>query len=73
MALRRLALSRAVTYAGGSSAYIALLSILYERTRSPTLMAAGAFASFAVPALVSPAIGWVGDRMTGGGCSCCRS
>jgi MFS family permease len=62
MAIQRLALSRAVTYAGGSSAYIALLSILYERTRSPTLVAAGALASFAVPALVSPATGWVGDR-----------
>jgi MFS family permease len=61
-AIHRLALSRAVTYTGGSSAYIALLSVLYERTRSPTLVAAGAFASFAVPALVSPATGWIGDR-----------
>lgn len=62
VAIQRLALSRAVTYAGGSAAYIALLSVLYERTRSPTLVAAGAFASFAVPALVSPATGWIGDR-----------
>jgi hypothetical protein len=50
--IRRLAVSR--TYAGGSVAYVALLSVLYERSRSGLLVAAAAFAAFALPALVSP-------------------
>jgi hypothetical protein len=62
VAVRRLALSRAITFAGGNSAFIALSSVLYAETRSASWVAAAAFASFAVPALVSPLAGMLGDR-----------
>jgi MFS family permease len=61
-AVNRIALSRAVTFSGGNAAYIALLALLYEETGSATFVALGALASFAVPALVSPVAGWIGDR-----------
>jgi MFS family permease len=61
-AVNRIALSRAVTFSGGNAAFIALIALLYEETDSATVAALGALASFAVPALVSPVAGWIGDR-----------
>lgn len=61
-AINRIALSRAITFSGGNAAFIALITLLYEVTDSATVAALGALASFAVPALVSPVAGWVGDR-----------
>ena len=61
-AVKRLALSRAVSFAGNGAAFIALSSILYTETHSATLVAAAAFATFAIPALLSPIAGLLGDR-----------
>lgn len=61
-AINRIAVSRAITFSGGNAAFIALLVILYQETDSPELVALGALASFAVPALASPVAGWIGDR-----------
>lgn len=62
MAINRIALSRAVTFSGGNAAFVALIALLYQETDSATVAALGALASFAVPALVSPVAGWIGDR-----------
>src|ERR1700750_2964076 len=61
-AVQRLAISRAVTFAGGSGAFWALSVILYVQTHSATLVAAAALASFSVPALLSPVAGLLGDH-----------
>jgi MFS family permease len=61
-AIRRLALSRGITYAGGNGAFWALSAILYQKSHSPTLVAAAALASFSVPAALSPFTGAVGDH-----------
>ena len=61
-AINRIAFSRAITFSGGNAAFIALLAILYQETNSAGLVALGALASFAVPALASPVAGWIGDR-----------
>jgi MFS family permease len=61
-AISRIALSRAITFSGGNAAFIALIALLYGETDSATVAALGALASFAVPALVSPVAGWIGDR-----------
>ncbi|MBS1884895.1 MAG: MFS transporter, partial [Actinobacteria bacterium] len=61
-AVNRIALSRAVTFSGGNAAFIALLFILFRETDSASVVALGALASFAVPALASPVAGWLGDR-----------
>jgi MFS family permease len=61
-AVRKLAFSRGVTYAGGNAAFWALSAILYQQTQSVTLVAAAALASFSVPAAVSPVAGFLGDR-----------
>ncbi len=61
-AVRRLAFSRGVTYAGGSAAFWALSAILYEQTHSATVVAAAALASFSVPAVLSPIAGLLGDH-----------
>jgi MFS family permease len=61
-AVRRLAFSRAVTFAGGSAAFWALSALLYEQTHSAAIVAAAALASFSVPASLSPLAGLVGDR-----------
>lgn len=61
-AVNRIALSRAITFSGGNAAFIALIALLYRETDSPTVAALGALASFAVPALISPVAGWIGDR-----------
>lgn len=61
-AVNRIALSRAITFSGGNAAFIALIALLYQETDSASVAALGALASFAVPALVSPVAGWIGDR-----------
>jgi MFS family permease len=61
-AVNRIAFSRAISFSGGNAAYIALLFILYRETNSASVVALGALASFAVPALASPVVGWLGDR-----------
>jgi MFS family permease len=60
--VRRLAFSRGVTYFGGNAAFVATTAVVYEKTGSLGWVAAVVFASFAVPALVSPIAGAVGDR-----------
>ena len=62
MAVRRLALARGITYAGGNAAFWALSAILFETTGSPLWVAAAALASFSVPAVLSPVAGLLGDR-----------
>jgi MFS family permease len=61
-AVNRIALARAITFSGGNAAFIALLVVLYRETGSASMVALGALASFAVPALASPVAGWIGDR-----------
>jgi MFS family permease len=61
-AVRRLAFSRCVTYAGGSAAFWALSAILYGQTHSAAIVAAAALASFSVPAALSPLAGLLGDH-----------
>jgi MFS family permease len=61
-AIRKLAFSRGVTYAGGNAAFFALSAILYQQTHSVALVAAAALASFSVPALLSPVAGLLGDH-----------
>ncbi len=61
-AVNRIALARAITFSGGNAAFIALLIVLYRETDSASMVALGALASFAVPALASPVAGWIGDR-----------
>jgi MFS family permease len=60
--VRRLALAQAVSFAGGTSAYVALTSDLYTRTGSAVWVAATGAVSFALPALISPVSGALGDR-----------
>jgi len=62
VAVRKLAFSRGVTYAGGSAAFWALSAILYEQTHSPAVVAAAALASFSVLAALSPLAGLLGDH-----------
>jgi len=61
-AIRRLALSRGITFFGGNASFWALSAILYQQSHSPTLVAAAALASFSVPAALSPLAGLIGDR-----------
>lgn len=61
-AVQRLAISRGITYAGGSAAFWALSAMLYEQTHSAAVVAAAALASFSVPAALSPVAGLFGDR-----------
>jgi MFS family permease len=60
--VNRIALARAISFSGGNAAFVALLVVLYQETESATVVALGALASFAVPALASPFAGWLGDR-----------
>lgn len=61
-AVNRIALARAISFSGGNAAFVALLVVLYQETDSASVVALGALASFAVPALASPFAGWLGDR-----------
>ncbi len=62
MPIRRLALAQAISFAGGTSAYVALTSAIYSRTGSAVWVAAVAAVSFALPSLISPISGALGDR-----------
>ena len=61
-AVRRLALSRGVTFAGGNGAFWALSAVLYAQTHSAMWVAAAALASFSIPAVLSPVAGLLGDH-----------
>jgi len=61
-AIRRLAVAQAISFAGGTSAYVALTSAIYARTGSAVWVAAVAAVSFALPSLISPIAGALGDR-----------
>jgi MFS family permease len=60
--VHRLALARAISFAGSTSAFIALAAVVYAKTGSAVWPAAAALASFATPALLSPFAGLIGDR-----------
>ena len=59
---RRLALSRLISLAGGSAAYIALIAALYQHTGSAALVSAALFAGVTGSVVGAPMAGWVGDR-----------
>jgi MFS family permease len=61
-AIRRLATAQAISFAGGTSAYVALTASIYAQTGSASWVATVIVASFAVPSLASPLTGALGDR-----------
>lgn len=61
-AVRRLAAAQAISFAGGTSAFVALTASLYARTGSALMPAAIAAASFALPGLAGPILGGIADR-----------
>ena len=61
-AVRRLAAAQAISFAGGTSAFVALTASLYARTGSALWPAAVAAASFALPGLLGPFLGGLADR-----------
>ncbi len=60
--VRRLTLARLISVTGGAAAYTALTFTIYERTRSPTWLAAALFLTFGVSGLIGPLAGALGDR-----------
>lgn len=60
--IRRLAAAQAISFAGGTSAYVALTASIYSQTGSAIWVAAVAAVSFALPSLASPLAGSLGDR-----------
>jgi MFS family permease len=60
--VRRLAAAQAISFAGGTSAYVALTASIYARTGSAVWVAAVAAVSFGLPSLASPLAGALGDR-----------
>jgi MFS family permease len=61
-AVRRLATAQAISFAGGTSAFVALSASLYARTGSALWPAAVAAASFVLPGLCGPFLGGLADR-----------
>jgi MFS family permease len=61
-AVRRLATARLISVTGDVAAHVALAVVLYTGTGSATWVGAALFIAFAVPALVSPVSGALGDR-----------
>jgi len=61
--VRRLAVARLISIGGGAAAYTALMSTVYELTRSPTWLSATLFVTFGVGGLISPLAGALGDRI----------
>ncbi len=61
-AVRRLATAQAISFAGGTSAFVALSASLYASTGSALWPAAVAAASFALPGVLGPLIGGLADR-----------
>ncbi|MGZ4153836.1 MAG: MFS transporter [Actinomycetota bacterium] len=62
-AVRRLAVARLVSIAGGAAAYTALMFTVYEKTHSATWLSATLLLTFGVNGLVSPFAGAIGDRL----------
>jgi MFS family permease len=61
-AVRRLAVARLISLAGGAAAYTALNFVIYERTGSATWVAATLFLTFGTVGFASPFAGFIGDR-----------
>ena len=61
-AVRRLAVARLISIAGGAAAYTALMFTIYERTHSATWLSATLLVTFGVSGFVSPFAGAIGDR-----------
>ncbi len=61
-AVRRLAVARLISIAGGAAAYTALMFTVYERTHSATWLSATLLLTFGVNGFVSPFAGAIGDR-----------
>ncbi len=61
-AVRRLAVARLISIAGGAAAYTALMFTVYERTHSATWLSATLLLTFGVTGFVSPFAGVIGDR-----------
>jgi len=61
-AVRRLATAQAISFAGGTSAFVALSASLYARTGSALWPAAVAAASFVLPGICGPFLGGLADR-----------
>jgi len=61
-AVRRLALARAISLTGGAAAFAALNFAIYQRTKSPTWVAAALFLTFGTVGFTSLFAGALGDR-----------
>lgn len=61
-AVRRLAVARLISIAGGAAAYTALMFTVYEQTHSATWLSATLLLTFGVNGFVSPLAGALGDR-----------
>jgi predicted MFS family arabinose efflux permease len=61
-AVRRLAMARLISIAGGAAAYTALMFTVYEETHSATWLSATLLLTFGVNGFVSPFAGAIGDR-----------
>ena len=55
-------MARAISLTGGAAAYTALNFAIFQRTRSPTWVAAALFLTFGTIGFASPFAGWIGDR-----------
>jgi predicted MFS family arabinose efflux permease len=60
--VRRLAVARLISIAGGAAAYTALMFTVYEKTHSATWLSATLLLTFGVNGFVSPFAGAIGDR-----------
>jgi ENTS family enterobactin (siderophore) exporter len=60
--VRRLAVARLISIAGGAAAYTALMFTVYRLTRSPTWLSATLFLTFGVSGFIAPLGGALGDR-----------
>jgi MFS family permease len=61
-AVRRLALARAISLTGGAASFAALNYVIYQRTHSPTWVAAALFLTFGTVGFTSLFAGALGDR-----------
>jgi len=61
-AIRRIALARLISIAGGAAAYTALMFTIYEKTHSAAWLSATLLLTFGVNGFVSPFAGAIGDR-----------
>jgi MFS family permease len=61
-AVRRLALGRLISVAGGAAAYTALNFTVWDRTHSPAMQALSLLLTFGVAGILGPFAGALGDR-----------